>query len=59
MKIQVLKTTDGKHEGNVFEVPEINYEVCLVFGMKADKITWDGEYCTLQNSNYTIKLREI
>ncbi len=59
MIVKVLKTTDRRHEGAVFEVPVINYEVCKSFGMIADRIAWFDDICILQNVNYTIKLKKI
>ncbi len=56
MKVQILKTTDGLNVGKIFDVPVINYDVCSELGMHPDSITWIGNVCLIQNSNYTIKL---
>jgi len=59
MTVQVIKTTDKKHEGEIHTVPLINYQVMLAFGMHADNIRWSGDICVVQNSNYTIKLKKL
>ena len=59
MKVQIVATTDGKHVGEVYEVPLINYEVMSMFRMAADRINWFGNVCVVQNVNYTIKLKKI
>lgn len=59
MLVQVVKTTDRKHVGKIFNVPIINYDVCKSFGMKPDRITWVDDFCVLQNANYTVKLKKI
>lgn len=59
MIVQVLATTDKKHIGEIHEVPTINYEVMLSFGMHANRIEWKDDMCIIQNVNYTIKLKKI
>ncbi len=59
MTVQVMATTDGKHKGEVHEVPLINHEVMLNFGMEADRIKWLNDVCIVQNVNYTIKLKKL
>lgn len=59
MLVKIIKTTDGKHIGETFEVSTIDYDICLAFGMKADRINWFGDICILQNVNYTIKLEKL
>ena len=57
MKIQITKTTDGKNEGLIVELPALTYETIDAFGMDADRI--DTEKCIVQNSNYTIHYKII
>lgn len=59
MILQVVKTTDKKHEGRIVEVPEVSYQTAHALGMNPDTIRWFGDTCILQNSNYTIKLKQI
>jgi|LGOV01.1.fsa_nt_gb hypothetical protein len=59
MTVQITTTTDGKHVGEVYEVPLISKEVMLNFGMHADRISWTSDICTVQNANYTLKLKKI
>ena len=57
MKIQILKTTDGKRIGRVYELPAITYEAIEQLGMQPTRI--DTEKCIVQSSHYTIKYKVI
>jgi len=60
MIVKVIATTDRKHLGEEYDVPnEITYQVASALGMLPDTVTWFGDTCTLQNSNYTIKLKRL
>lgn len=59
MKLQIIKTTDGKNIGRTFEVPYIDYSICKSFGIHPVSIIWHGDICTLQNSHYTAQLQKL
>lgn len=59
MKIQIIKTTDGKKEGEIHTVSQIDYNTVLDYGIKAINISWNKDICLVQSSNYTVKLKKI
>ena len=64
MSYKVIKTTDGKHRGTIFEIAiptiaQIKSEVESLFGMDVDTLSVNGKYIQLSNSNYTIILKEV
>ena len=64
MIYKVIKTSDGKNRGAVFEIDdltiaEIKGKVEYVFNMDIDSIFIQGKYIQMNNSNYTIILKEV
>ena len=64
MTYKIIKTTDGKNKGAVFEIknltiPEIKNKVELMFDMSIDFIFIQGLYIQMSNSNYTIIIKEV
>jgi len=59
MQLQVIKTTDKKRIGEIFEVEKVDYETCVKYGTKPDSIVWHDNICIVRNSNYTLKLRRL
>lgn len=59
MKLRVIKTTDGKNVGRVFEAPAVTKEIVLLAaGMPVDDIIQDGDFYHLVNSNYRVTLKQ-
>ena len=59
MKVQIIQTTDCRHVGVIHEVPAVTVEVCKALGMRPTSIIWAGDICTIQNTNYTVKLKKL
>lgn len=64
MMYKVIRTTDGKNRGTIFEIenltiPEIKNKIELVFNMDIDAIFIQGKYIQMSNSNYTIIIKEV
>lgn len=59
MIVKVLSTTDGKYIGEEHDVLEVSIPILESFGLHADSIVWNGDYCTAQNTNYTLKLKKL
>lgn len=59
LEIQIIKTTDGKREGEMHTVSQIDYNTVLAYGLKATSISWNKDVCLVQSSNYTVKLKKI
>jgi len=59
MKVKVVETTGGKYLGRVFDIPEVNKDIALRYGIEADEIVVDGNIYIIRNPNYTIKLERI
>lgn len=60
MKFRVIKTTDGKHVGRIFDVPDLSYEtIRIAAGMHIERVLEDGDLYHLINSNYRVTLQKI
>jgi len=60
MKVRVLKTTDGKHVGAIFDVPDLSYNtVKTAAGMNVEHVVQDGGLIHLINVNYRVTLKII
>jgi hypothetical protein len=64
MTYKIIKTTDGKNRGTIFEIKsltihEIKNKIELIFDMPIDSIFIQGVYIQMNNSNYTIIIKEV
>lgn len=63
MKVKVLKTTDKKYEGSVFDIASLTPEsISIVTGKNFDfnNINYiENDIVELQSSHYTIKIKII
>lgn len=58
---KVIKTTDGKHRGLIFNVPDLDLSKVGIYTggkFKFDTLKWiDGNTVKLSNSNYSAIIR--
>lgn len=58
MKFRVITTTDKKHIGAIFDVPDLAPATVLAAaGMRVEQIIHDGDLVHLVNSNYRVTIK--